>query len=259
MNRIFELGKVFRNEGLSSRHSPEFTMLEAYAAYEDMWYFSSLLQELLIETVDRFSSFIDPRISGLIRSQWDIVKLTDLVERTFQMKLDKYQSWSLSDLKGEFTRKSGRTIPEYLTSNADVLFWVFDRIVTRRIKVPTIVYGFPSKVSPLAKSDPRNSDLALRFEFYFEGVEVANCFTELNDPFEQKRRFDQQLKARKHSSAEFEIEETNQLNKEFVEALFFGMPPTAGIGIGIDRLIMLLLGKKSIREVILFPLLKDDE
>jgi len=90
-------------------------------------------------------------------------------------------------------------------------------------------------------------------------VEVANCFTELNDPFEQKRRFDQQLKARKHSSAEFEIEETNQLNKEFVEALFFGMPPTAGIGIGIDRLIMLLLGKKSIREVILFPLLKDDE
>jgi lysyl-tRNA synthetase class 2 len=221
LERVYEINRNFRNEGISTHHNPEFTMLEFYQAYTDYHGMMDLSEELLNQVaIDATGATVveyqDEKIDfGRVRR----VSMREAVGRT--------------DLKGE------------------ALVEVFERDVEATLIQPTIVYDYPVEVSPLSKNKPDEPDFVERFEIYIAGMEIGNAFTELNDPREQRRRFEMQLAMRERGD-----QEAHQMDEDYVRALSYGMPPAGGEGIGIDRLTMILTNSKSIRDVILFPLLR---
>ena len=251
INRVYELGKNFRNEGVDTTHNPEFTMLEFYCAYWDY-------KDLMVFTEELFSYLLNQLVGGLkITYQGKELDFTPPFKRyryfeLLEEKTGKDKDFFLRDVEGlrKLAKEIGVPKAETLT-HAKLIDKVFDLLVEDELWGPCFVIDFPKLLSPLAKTHREDPDLVERFELFVAGKEIANAYTELNDPMEQRGRFLEQLKEK-----EMGDEEAMAMDEDFIRALEYGMPPTAGEGIGIDRLVMLLADVDSIREVILFPALR---
>ena len=215
--KIFEIGKVFRNEGIDREHYPEFTMLELYWAYQDY--------RGLMKAVRKWILALAGNLGVKLPKNWSVVEYTDLIK--------KYANCSIEQLK------------------IDEIDEVFKKLARPNIIKPTFVIHHPKAISPLAKSCPDNPDLTERFQLIIAGTELVNGFSELNDPDEQRKRMEEQEKQYRAGN-----KEASRLDNEFLEALEYGMPPSAGLGLGIDRLVAFFTNSHSIREVITFPMLK---
>lgn len=223
IDRVYEINRNFRNEGISTHHNPEFTMLEFYQAYTDYNGLMDLSEELLRQTA------IDATGSAAVEYQGE------------QIDFGKFRRMTMREAVGDPSLK-GHALVE-----------AFERNIESTLIQPTMIYDYPVEISPLSKNKPDDPALVERFEIYVAGMEIGNAFTELNDPQEQRRRFEMQLDMRENGD-----EEAHQMDEDYVRALSYGMPPTGGEGIGIDRLTMILTNSRSIRDVILFPLLRPE-
>jgi len=249
LERVYEIGRVFRNEGLSVRHNPEFTLLELYQAYTD-YYGMMELAEDLIKTVAQ-------RVLGtkIITYEGTQIDLSGPFERlTMVDAVKKYAGVDFDTLDLEGARKAAaergvETEPRH--RKGDILNLFFERFAEENLIQPVFILDYPVEISPLAKRKPSNPDFVERFELFITGREMANAFSELNDPVDQRGRFEAQ-----EALIAAGDEEANHTDEDFLTALEIGMPPTGGIGIGIDRLVMLLTDSSSIRDVLLFPTMK---
>jgi lysyl-tRNA synthetase class 2 len=248
-DRVYEIGRVFRNEGISVEHNPEFTLLECYQAYADYHDIMTLVEEMFAYVAREVLGNTRLTRNGQIIDlglPWQRVHLREAIKDHCGIDFEDYpDAAALRRRMGELgievepTRGKGRLIEELLST-----------FVEPKLVQPTFLLDYPVEMSPLAKRKRGDGHLVERFEGFVDGMEVANAFTELNDPVEQRERFRQQLKERVAD------EEAEIADEDFLQALEYGMPPTGGLGVGIDRLVMLLTGQQSIREVILFPQLK---
>jgi len=246
---VFEINRSFRNEGIDHTHNPEFTMIEFYRAYKNYEYLMELTEKLfgyLIESLNLPSQIAigDYEVDFTKFSKVDYVKsLTDIGGVPAEATKDRDSIKAYLKSKGvEFEEKS---------NYGELLGELFDNFVEKKLINPTFVTGFPVEISPLAKRSEANPEITDRFELFIAGREIANGFNELNDPVDQYGRFKKQVEAKAAGNVE-----ANDMDEDFVEALKYGMPPTAGQGIGIDRLVMLLTGQESIKDVILFPAMR---
>ncbi len=251
LERVYEIGRLFRNEGIDTRHNPEFTTIEAYQAYGDIEDMAELAESLFKEVAEK--------VTGTLQLPWgdkviDVAKpfrkvhmVTLIKEATgidFFAQLTREEALKLAKEHNLHLEKHQQTYGHVINA-------FFEEYCEKKLEQPTFVYGHPIEISPLAKKsqDPRFTE---RFELFIDGSEYANAFTELNNPLDQVERFEAQVKAKALGDLE-----ASDIDTDFLEALEYGMPPAGGIGIGIDRLVMLMTNSQSIREVILFPLLRD--
>jgi len=243
MEKVFEINRSFRNEGLSSRHNPEFTMLELYEAYGDYETMMELTEQLVAHLAQGIcGSLVLPYGESRIdyTPPWPRLKFWDLLEQRMELRRgDEAAIRATAERMG--MEGSTTEQPDYLA------YRIFEKVVEGELIQPTFVTHYPRTISPLAKAAPEDPALAQRFELFIAGMEIAPAYTELNDPQEQERRFLQQVG---HE------EERERVDRDFLRALAYGMPPAGGLGLGVDRLVMALTDRPSIREVILFPLLK---
>jgi len=248
-DKVYEMGRVFRNEGISIKHNPEFTLLECYQAYADYNDIMNLVEEMFSDVAREVLGNTKITHNGEtidLAPPWQRLYLREAIKNYCGIDFEDYtDTASLRSRMAEMgmevdpSKERGRLIDELISS-----------FVEPNLMQPTFLLDYPVEMSPLAKRKRGNDRLVERFETFISGVEVANAFTELNDPMEQRERFRQQMKEQVESAA-VEI-----ADEDFLQALEYGMPPTGGLGVGIDRLVMLLTGQQSIREVILFPQLK---
>ncbi|MCX7770975.1 MAG: lysine--tRNA ligase [Proteobacteria bacterium] len=250
--RVFEIGKNFRNEGISTKHNPEFTMMEFYVAYKDYNWLMEFTEKLLSYVVEKVCGSLQIKYGDYIIdftppfkkiSMYDALKEKGVPEEIFKNQ----------ELANQWTLKKGIDIPKGATLSK-ILDEIFKELVEPELIQPTFIIDYPVDLSPLAKRKKDAIELVERFELIIAGREIANAFSELNDPIDQKERFLQQLQERLQGD-----EEVPEMDEDFVRALEIGMPPAAGEGIGIDRLVMLLTDNQSIRDVILFPLLRPEK
>ncbi len=254
--RVYEMSRIFRNEGISSQHNPEFTMLEFYQAYSDYRDLMDMTQELITQVAEKVTGsrqvpYLDQTLDF---DSWQRYSMKEAILRFWPESLAKPSD---EDLKSEecLRRLAGSLeIPIDLNcGRGKLLGAVFESVAEARLIQPTFIYDYPSELSPLSKTKPGDPETVERFELYIGGMEVANAYSELNDPVEQRKRFEEQLQARGRGD-----EEAHVMDDDYIRALCYGMPPTAGEGIGIDRLTMVLTNSRSIRDVILFPLLRPE-
>jgi lysyl-tRNA synthetase, class II len=247
LERVYEINRNFRNEGVSTRHNPEFTMLEFYQAYTDYRGMMDLSEELLRQAaIDATGGAVVP----YGETQLDFSSL-----RRLSMREAVLEYWggngkpSIDNLRDPewLTLETGKATP------GDSLALLFEEHAEKKLIQPTLIYDFPVEVSPLSKNKPEEPELVERFEIIIAGMEIGNAYTELNDPMEQRRRF-----ATQNAMRESGDEEAHRMDEDYLRAMAYGMPPTGGEGIGIDRLTMLLTNTQSIRDVILFPLLRPE-
>lgn len=246
-DRVYEINRNFRNEGISSQHNPEFTMLEFYQAYTDYRGLMDLSAELLAQVAIDATGSTEVEYGGR-RLDFSRIERMSLCEAViaFWPEAEKPTLEQVRD-PDWLKRHSSQSSP------GEMLVDVFERVAEPHLFAPTIIYDYPVETSPLSKTNPQDPAFVERFEIYVAGMEIANAYTELNDPREQRRRFDQQLAMRERGD-----QEAHQMDEDYIRALCYGMPPTGGEGIGIDRLTMVLTNSKSIRDVILFPLLRPE-
>ncbi len=254
LNRVYELGRIFRNEGISWKHNPEFTMLEFYQAYSNYEDLMDMTEELLKKVVQTVNG--SPVIT-YDEQQIDFSRFTRLSMREAIVKFSP-EPVTIEDVKD---RAKVEALLKKLHAEYDpkapvgnLVGSLFDAVAEKHLVQPTFIYDHPIELSPLSKIKTSDPSLVERFELYVGGMEIANAYSELNDPVDQRERFESQLKAREGGD-----EEAHQMDEDYIRALSYGMPPTAGEGIGIDRLTMLLTNSKSIRDVILFPLMRAEE
>jgi len=253
IERVFEIGRIFRNEGLSVKHNPEFTMLELYQAYADY--------NDIMELVEHLVSHVAQDVLGTTHLKWGDETLDvspPWPRRTMRELLMAHAGLDYAEHPnaaslGEAAQRAGLTI-EPSWSRAKLIDELMTVLVEPKLIQPTFVVNYPAETTPLAKRRADAPDEVERFEAYAAGMEIANAFSELNDPIEQLRRLEAQVEARADGD-----DETQAVDRDFVEAMEHGMPPTGGLGLGIDRLVMLLTNRQSIREVILFPQLRSRE
>ncbi|MBI4455875.1 MAG: lysine--tRNA ligase [Acidobacteria bacterium] len=249
--RVYELSRNFRNEGISVMHNPEFTMLEFYQAYSDYFDLMDLSQELLTQIVERVTGSRKVEYQGEVIDfgRWHRFTLFDSILHFWNLPTEKP---SPTDLKnaGPLRKILDANQISYVPSmGAGALVGrLFEAVVENQLRHPTIIYDYPVEISPLAKTRDDDPSIAERFELFVGGIEIANAYSELNDPEEQRRRFEEQLKRRVAGD-----EEAHGMDEDYIRSLCYGLPPTAGEGIGVDRLTMILTDMRSIREVILFP------
>lgn len=251
LDRVFELNRNFRNEGISTRHNPEFTMLECYTAHQDLAYAMNLIEDLVRFVLGSIQS------SGVVTfgpHTLDFTKsFTRLSLHDAVKMVHKLSDEQLSDdrLISDLLQKHRIKQPKVGMNLQEKIYLLFAETVEKELIQPTFITGFPVEVSPLAKRDFSHPGLATRSELFIAGLEIANLFDELNDPFDQAQRFHEQVQAREAGDGEAHL-----YDADFVMALEYGLPPTVGFGIGLDRFVMLLTGITSIKDVILFPTLK---
>jgi lysyl-tRNA synthetase class 2 len=248
-DKIYEIGRVFRNEGMDARHNPEFTLLELYEAYTDLEGMMSLSEKLISACAQNICGTTKVTYRGRE------IDLTPPFRRvTMLSAVKEVTGVDLSGMDDTQARaaaaKIGVEVPATAT-RGEVLSAIFDQRAEETLINPTFVLGHPIEISPLAKKDPDNPGFTRRFELFVDGGELANAFAELNDPLDQRERFVRQAALKAAGD-----EEAMPMDEDFLNALEYGMPPTGGIGIGIDRLVMLLTDSASIRDVLLFPTMK---
>lgn len=243
MEKVFEINRNFRNEGLSRRHNPEFTMMEVYQAYGDYNVMMDLTEEIIIQLVEQYCESKVIEYDGMeidLSSPWKRASYADL--------LRQYSGCDIDDIKAIRDKAIGLGIEERQMDDAVVIGEVFESTVEDNLINPTFVIDYPAALCPLTKRKKDNPLYAERFELYIAKMELANAYTELNDPAVQEENFKAQLRGQEDSMA--------KMDSDFITALKYGMPPAGGLGVGIDRLIMVLTGAGNIRDVVLFPLLK---
>ncbi|MBC1307802.1 lysine--tRNA ligase [Listeria booriae] len=250
MDKVYEIGRVFRNEGVSTRHNPEFTMLETYAAFENF--------EDIMELVEGLISTVCQKLHGttVITYGEDQIDLTPSWTRLHMVDAVKQYTgvdfWNVKTTEEARALAKEHNVPitEHMTYG-HILNEFFEVFVEEKLIQPTFIYGHPIEISPLAKTNKEDSRFTDRFEVFIVGREHGNAFSELNDPIDQRQRFLAQVSEREHGN-----DEAHNMDEEFLEALEYGLPPTGGLGIGMDRLVMLLTNAPSIRDVLLFPTMK---
>ncbi|KIL25383.1 Lysyl-tRNA synthetase (class II) [Bacillus safensis] len=251
LEKVYEIGRVFRNEGVSTRHNPEFTMIELYEAYADYKDIMNLTENLIAHiaqevlgttTIQYGEDEID------LKPEWKRLHMVEAVKEA--TGVDFWQEMSVEEAK-QHAADHGVEITKNMTVG-HIINEFFEQKVEETLVQPTFIYGHPVEISPLAKKNPEDPRFTDRFELFIVRREHANAFTELNDPIDQRERFEAQLKEREEGN-----DEAHLMDDDFVEALEYGMPPTGGLGIGIDRLIMLLTNSPSIRDVLLFPQMRN--
>jgi lysyl-tRNA synthetase class 2 len=250
-DKVYELGRTFRNEGISTQHNPEFTMLESYQAYADYHDVMAMLEEMVSHASQQVLGTTEVRFGEdtiNFEPPWQRLSLRDAVREYSDIDFVKYPT--ADGLRAKMRSVDMEVDPH--KNWAKLVDELLKTSVKPRLIQPTIVLDYPVSMSPLAKSKPGEERVVERFQAVAGGLEIANAYTELNDPIEQRERFTEQLKERQG-----EDEERWTIDEDFLLALEYGMPPTGGLGVGIDRLVMLLTNQPSIREVILFPQLKE--
>jgi lysyl-tRNA synthetase class 2 len=254
--RVYEMSRIFRNEGISTQHNPEFTMLEFYQAYSDYRDLMDLTQEMLTCVAESVTGSLQVPFGEHVLNfdRWTRLTMREAILRFWpdnQPKPDDADLNSADRLRRIVHQLQVPVDPG--AGRGKLLAAVFEAVSEEHLVQPTIIYDYPTEVSPLSKTKSDDPDTVERFELYIGGMEVANAYSELNDPDEQRARFEEQLSARKGGD-----EEAHGMDEDYIRALSYGMPPTAGEGIGIDRLTMVLTNTRSIRDVILFPLLRPE-
>ncbi|MFD2923479.1 lysine--tRNA ligase [Halobacillus naozhouensis] len=253
MEKVYEIGRVFRNEGVSTRHNPEFTMIELYEAYADYHDIMDLTENLVAHIAKEvlgstMITYDDVEIN--LEPEWTRLHMVDAVKE--YTDVDFWQQMSDEDAK-ILAKEHGVEIQDTMTFG-HIVNEFFEQKVEEKLIQPTFIYGHPIEISPLAKKNPEDERFTDRFELFIVGREHANAFSELNDPIDQRERFEAQLKEREEGN-----DEAHMMDEDFLESLEYGMPPTGGLGIGIDRLVMLLTNSPSIRDVLLFPQMRNRE
>ena len=250
-DKVYEIGRNFRNEGMDIKHNPEFTNMELYAAYENMEDMMAITEELISTIAKNVLGTTKITYQGVeidLTPSWRRVTMIDIVKEKTGVDFNEIATDQEAQ---EAARKAGIEIDPIKTTRGDILAQFFDEKVEETLIQPTIVYNYPIENSPLAKKVPEDPRMTQRFELFIGGREYGNAFSELNDPIDQYERFLAQVKAREAGD-----EEANMMDTDFVNALEYGLPPTGGLGIGLDRLIMLLTDEASIRDILLFPTMK---
>ena len=250
-DKVYELGRIFRNEGISTKHNPEFTMMESYETYADYNDVMAMLEEMVAEVSRQVLGRDKVEFGGNtinFKPPWQCLQLHQAIKEYSGIDFDKYPD--ADSLRAEMVKKKMEVDPQ--KDRGRLIDELISTFVEPKLIRPTFLLDYPVEMSPLAKRKPDNERLVERFEAFAGGIEIANAFTELNDPIEQRQRF---LRQQKERQTEGETVET--VDEDFLLALEYGMPPTGGLGVGIDRLVMLLTGQPSIRQVILFPQLKE--
>ena len=250
MDRVYEMGRVFRNEGIDNRHNPEFTSVEIYQAFADYRDMMDLTEEVVVKTAEKVLGTTTINYEGTtieLASPWKRMSMIEAVKE-----------YSGKDFTNVTDLEEARAIAKELNVAIEPTFGIgkiinacFEEYVEDKLIQPTFITGHPKEISPLAKSNPENPEITDRFEAYIYGREICNGFTELNDPIDQKERFLKQVEERANGD-----EEANMMDEDFVNALEYGLPPTGGLGIGIDRLVMFLTNSSTIRDVLFFPTMK---
>jgi len=270
-DRVYEINRNFRNEGISFRHNPEFTMMEAYQAYTDYQGIMNVTQEVITEAAKA--------VNGSTKSKWTVME--DGKETVHELDWSNWQRLTMREAiikfwpekagakpeMSDFTTAQGvgKLIERFNSGHAHMKYEanapagkniaaLFEAAAEEHLMQPTIIYEFPTAVSPLSKQKPDEPDWTERFEIYAGQMEISNGFSELNDPEDQRRRFEAQLKERERGD-----DEAHQMDEDYIRALSYGMPPAGGVGVGVDRVCMLLTDQHTIRDVILFPLLRPEK
>jgi len=246
MERIYEIGRTFRNEGVSTRHNPEFTMIELYKTYSNYKDLMNLLEDMICSIVNEINGELRVNFGGKVIDFSKPWKRLNIIDSLKEMYGDKI----VDDEKFLFATADSYGIDHYDIWGKAVVE-LFESVIGKELVDPVFVYGFPLDVSPLARKNEQDPKITDRFELFINGWEIANAFSELNDPVDQKQRFKDQMQQKEKGEEEY-----HQMDNDFIKALEYGMPPTAGAGIGIDRLVMILTNSQSIREVIFFPHLR---
>lgn len=250
MEKVYEIGRVFRNEGIDTTHNPEFTLLEVYTAYTDYRDVMDLTEGIFRNasmTVNGTAVIPYGEYTIDLESSWRRVHMVDAVKEA--CGVDFWPEMSDEEAR-QLAREHDIEVDDNMTVG-HVINEFFEKYVEETLIQPTFVYGHPVAISPLAKKNPEDPRFTDRFELFIAGHEYANAFTELNDPIDQRERFEEQDRARENGD-----DEAHGVDEDYLEAMEYGMPPTGGLGIGIDRLVMLLTNSQSIRDVLLFPAMR---
>ena len=252
MDKVYEIGRVFRNEGMDIRHNPEFTELELYAAYEDYNDMMDITEEIFSRTAQEILGTTKITYQGQeidLTPGWKRITMIDSIKEACGVDFNQITS---DEEAVALAKERGIEIPDKTKeTRGDVLSLFFDEYVEKTLIQPTFIYEYPVEISPLAKKCPNNKKMTERFEVFIAGREYGNAFSELNDPIDQYERFKKQVEAKEAGD-----EEAAMMDEDYINALEIGLPPTGGLGIGVDRLVMLLTDAASIRDVLLFPTMK---
>ncbi len=250
MDRVYEVGRIFRNEGMDTKHNPEFTSIELYQAYTDFHGMMDLVEEMMKTVAGNVCGTLEIEYQGkkIDLSHWERLTMIEAVKKYSGVD---FNDWKTDEDAIACAKEHHVNLPEVPTKGA-ILAEFFDAYVEENLIQPTFIYDYPVEISPLAKRKPSDPAFTERFEYFINATEFGNAFSELNDPIDQKERFESQVAQRK----ELDPESKAQVDYDYVTALEYGLPPTGGLGFGVDRLVMLLTDSASIRDVLLFPTMK---
>ncbi|MBQ2939714.1 MAG: lysine--tRNA ligase [Clostridia bacterium] len=250
MDRVYEVGRIFRNEGMDTKHNPEFTTIELYQAYTDYHGMMDLVEDMMKTVAKNVCGTLQIPYQGqeIDLSHWERLTMVEAVKKYSGVD---YYDWKSDEEAIACAKAHHVELPEVPTRGA-ILAEFFDAYVEEKLIQPTFIYDYPVEISPLAKRKPDEPEFTERFEYFINATEFGNAFSELNDPIDQKGRFERQLAERKAIDPNSKA----QVDYDYVTALEYGMPPTGGLGFGVDRLVMLLTDSASIRDVLLFPTMK---
>jgi len=250
LEKVYEVGRIFRNEGMDTRHNPEFTSIELYEAYTDFHGMMDLIEDLFKTVAQKVCGTTDITFRGHeihLGEKWARLTMKEAVKKYSGIDVDLWENeeQAYAEIKAKgFDPEDGHT-------RGDLLNYLFEETVEENLIQPTFIYDYPVEISPLAKKKPDDPTMTERFEFFITGWEFGNAFSELNDPIDQRQRFEKQVAAKRAAG-----NTSAQVDEDYVTALEYGLPPTGGLGFGLDRFVMLLTNSDSIRDVLLFPTMK---
>jgi lysyl-tRNA synthetase class 2 len=251
MDRVYEVGRIFRNEGMDAYHNPEFTTIEMYQAYSDYIDMMNLIEDLYKTVTLKVCGTLDITYQGTVihMGEWTRMTMAEAVKKYAGVD---YNDWATDEQARAVAKEKGLELEQgEAATKGHVLIEFFDAFVEDKLIQPTIIYDYPVENSPLAKRKPSNPAFTERFEYFICAHEYGNAFSELNDPIDQKQRMVKQVEAKRAKG-----NNEAQVDEDFINALEYGLPPTGGLGMGLDRLVMLLTDSSTIRDVILFPTMK---
>ena len=250
-DKVYEMGRIFRNEGMDIRHNPEFTSIELYAAYENYHDMMDITEELFQRCATKVCGTTKITYQGKeidLGGKWKRITMIDSIKEVSGVD---FNTINTDEEAIKLAKERNIEIPTGKETRGHIISLFFDEYVEKTIVQPTFVYDYPVEISPLAKKSPKDPRLTERFEIFIDGREYGNAFSELNDPIDQYERFKEEIAARENGD-----DEAGMMDEDYIQALEIGLPPTGGLGIGIDRLVMLLTDAASIRDVLLFPTMK---